>query len=392
MRNSDSKKNFEEIVIVDDNLNSLNANKRVLRRKGYHNLITFQYSKEFLKYDISNTGIVLSDIRMPEIDGFEVLKAVRNNEKYTPVIFLSGSRLEDDALSKAFELGVDDFIAKTAHPDEIVVRVKKAIRAGQLIAEKKQIEKSLHESEYKLVELNGILTSQQRQLVQSGKIAAIGQMAAGVAHEINNPTGFVISNFGTLKEYVSTFKKVIKCYEDLAETYKENDVKKQHKILTGIKEIYDKEDLTFIMDDVDKLLAESCDGAERISDIVQCLKGFARSDKDEITCYNINDGINATLKIVWNELKYKCNVQKKYGKIPQIKCYAGQLNQVWMNLLVNAAHAIPKRGDVKIETGTVKDYIYVKISDTGEGIEPKHMSRVLPIIKTKNKVLLGGLS
>lgn len=391
MNCSVSIKNLDKIILVDDCINSLKANKRLLKREGYE-VVTFQYPKEFLKYDISNTGLVICDIRMPEIDGFEVLKAIRNNDKYIPVIFLSGSYLEGKDLSNAFELGADDFITKTAGANEIVIRVRKALRAGKLIADKKHIENALSKSKYKLVELNEILTSQQRQLVQSEKIAAIGQIAAGVAHEINNPTGFVKSNIGTLKEYVGIFKKAIKYYEDLAETYKKNDIKNQHKILAEIKRLYQEEDLTFLMDDVDKLLAESCDGTEQISDIVQSLKSFARSDKDKASYCDIHDGINATLKIVWNELKYKCSVKKKYGKIPQINCYAGQLNQVWMNLLVNAAHAIPKKGDVEIETGTIKNHVYVKISDTGTGIEPKHMKKLFdPFFTTKEEGKGTGL-
>lgn len=225
----------------------------------------------------------------------------------------------------------------------------------------------------------------QAQLIQSEKLASIGQLAAGVAHEINNPTGFVMSNLGTLKGYVTAFRKTLAAYDALAAAAADGNGHDMHGALARVKEIQQEEDLAYIMDDVDGLLGDSLDGMERIRDIVQGLKSFARIDENErMKEADINEGIEATLKIVWNELKYKCTVNKELGPLPRILCNLGQLNQVFMNLLVNAAHAIPDQGEITIKTEATDDQVIVRISDTGSGIAPESIPRLFdPFFTTK---------
>lgn len=267
-------------------------------------------------------------------------------------------------------------------------RVARAVTLGLqgIEAETKRrcAEEALHASKEQLEEANRRLTENQSQLVQSEKMACIGQLAAGIAHEINNPVGFVMSNIGTLTGYVAAMKKMLDQYEELARAVRREDGTRHTDVLDRIGETRRREELAYIMADIDKLLAESIDGTGRIRDIVQNLKNFARTDDEQAKLANINDGIEATLKIVWNELKYKCAVHKRLGDIPPIRCNPGQLNQVFLNLLVNAAQAILEHGDVTISTEAVDGCVVVRVSDTGRGIRPEHLPKIFdPFFTTK---------
>ena len=247
-------------------------------------------------------------------------------------------------------------------------------------------------SKARLEVLNEKISSNQIQLIQSEKMASIGQLAAGVAHEINNPVGFITSNLGTLTEYVELFKSLIKLYDKIDSVIPKNISNDVSEIQAQIIQLKREEDITFVLEDIDTLLAESKDGATRVKEIVQNLKSFARLDEDERKYGNINDGIEATLKIVWNELKYKCEVQKELGDIPDILCNPGQLNQVFMNLFVNASHAIEKEGVITITTEHDENNITIKVFDTGKGIEPGHLTKLFdPFFTTKPEGVGTGL-
>jgi signal transduction histidine kinase len=244
--------------------------------------------------------------------------------------------------------------------------------------------KALGEANKNLEEMNERLMANHNQLIQSEKMASIGQLAAGVAHEINNPVGFVKSNLGTLTGYVKTFKTIFEEYKGLAGAMRNGDDKVQTVILENVEKISEKEDLPYILEDIDNLLTESIEGTERVRDIVQNLKSFARVDEAQIKEADINEGIEATLKIVWNELKYKCTVRKNLEPLPLIRCYPGQLNQVFMNILVNAAQAIPEKGDITIETEATGTHIVIRISDTGVGIKTENIPKLFdPFFTTK---------
>ena len=229
----------------------------------------------------------------------------------------------------------------------------------------------------------------QAQILQSEKMAAIGQLAAGVAHEINNPTGFVSSNLKTLSDYQSDILSLIEEYRKLAAHLKEAMAKAQfpgpipeqmERIVTLESEV----DIDYILDDSPNLIKESQEGTERIKRIVIDLKDFAHPGEDKVQTIDINKGIESTLNIVWNELKYKAEVKKEYGHLPLVKGYPHQLNQVFMNLLVNAAQAIEKRGEIRIATRAVDGYVEIEISDTGVGIPKQDLLKIFdPFFTTK---------
>ncbi|MDP3842809.1 MAG: ATP-binding protein [Oxalobacteraceae bacterium] len=221
------------------------------------------------------------------------------------------------------------------------------------------------------------LEEAQNQLLQSEKLASIGQLAAGVAHEINNPVGFVNSNLGALQRYTQDMLKLLAAYELLEDALAEDK-------LQGIKQLKKDIDAEFLREDIGNLLTESLDGLQRVKRIVQDLKDFSHVDESERQWADLETGLESTLRVVWNELKYKAEVVKEYGAIPQIECFPSQLNQVFMNLLVNASHAIEEHGRITIRTGQDEENVWVEVEDSGKGIRPEHLGRIFePFFTTK---------
>jgi len=236
------------------------------------------------------------------------------------------------------------------------------------------------ESVAQLKAVNTQLTQMQNQLLQSEKLASIGLLAAGVAHEINNPIGFVNSNLSTLKHYVDDLLAVIDAYEAAA-----GEDADASGCFTAVNALKAEVELDYLKEQAVALLAESHEGLDRVKKIIQSLKDFSRIEMTETWRKDdLRQGIESTLSVVWNELKYKCDVRKEYGDIPPVECVLSHLNQVFMNLLVNAAHAIEGHGVVTIRTGCKGDEVWVEITDTGKGIAPENLSRIFdPFFTTK---------
>lgn len=222
------------------------------------------------------------------------------------------------------------------------------------------------------------LKQSQSTILQQEKMASVGQLAAGVAHEINNPVGFIMSNLGTLGKYVERLKEFIglqtKASESVLSPESLEELDAERKKLK----------VDHVLEDIPELIKESVDGAERVKEIVQNLKSFSRIDETEVKSADINECLETTIKIVWNELKYKCEVVKEYGELPLTLCNAQQLNQVFVNLLVNAAQAIENQGIITIKTWAEDNTIFVSISDTGNGIPGKNLGKLFePFFTTK---------
>ncbi|MCK9297286.1 MAG: PAS domain S-box protein, partial [Desulfobulbaceae bacterium] len=225
-----------------------------------------------------------------------------------------------------------------------------------------------------LAEAYADLKATQSQMLQREKMASVGQLAAGVAHEINNPVGFVTSNLTTLAKYIDRLTEFI----DLQDKAVNSDLRGQ--LQTARKELK----IDYIAEDARDLIRESLEGTGRVSTIVRGLKSFSRIDEARLQSADINECLEATLNIVWNELKYKAAVSKEYGEIPQTFCNPQQLNQVFMNLLVNAAQAIAKQGEIRIRTSHENNLILVCIADTGCGIAAENLPRIFePFFTTK---------
>lgn len=252
-------------------------------------------------------------------------------------------------------------------------------------------EEVLRQNRDELAHLNADLKASQVQLVQSEKMASLGTMAAGVAHEINNPIGFVKNNVCVLREYMDVLVPLLEDYQALAQEQSENNP----ALLKQIEERLAGEKLDYLLKDISPLLDDTTEGTERVSNIVAGLKSFARLDESEEKLFDLNECIETTLRMVWNELKYKCKVHKKLAELPQVFGNPGQINQVIMNLLVNAAQAIPVEGDITIETQCQDRQVLLRISDTGEGIDPDYLDKIFTPFFTSKAVGKGtglGLS
>jgi two-component system NtrC family sensor kinase len=310
------------------------------------------------------------------VKGFEV-KMHRKDGSVFWVLFNSRAVYGEDG-SMLYHEGMAENISDRKAAEETA-------ETNRIVLERKNTE---------LQEAYGELQVAQSKILQQEKMASVGQLAAGVAHEINNPIGFIMSNLNSLKKYterLSQFMHIqLEAVHDLS-----NGKETIEAVLRRIDEERRSLKIDYIIDDLEHVVGESLEGVDRVRKIVQDLKSFSRIDEEEYKMSNINSGLESTINIVWNELKYKAEVRKEFGNISPTKCNLGQLNQVFMNLLINAAHAIEEHGEITVKTWESKNAIYIAVSDTGSGISEEKINKVFEPFYTTKEVGKGtglGLS
>ncbi len=347
------------VILIDASDNIIRCNKilTALTGRSYSELLNRKWQDVFkesgFSYKISSSGSI---------------------EYYHP-----GGRYFNYDIYYVKNLGTASTYTAVITLQDITDRKKREEERERTEEELKKSKEMLEAHHKELEKAYAELKAAQSQILQQEKMASIGQLAAGIAHEVNNPVGFIMSNLSSLQKYVSRLSEFI---DVQTETIKK--LSGDGKILNAITESRKSLKVDYIIDDLGNLIRESLDGAERVKKIVQDLKSFSRIDEAEWKMADINAGIESTINIVWNELKYKATVKKEYGDIPLTKCNPGQLNQVFMNILVNAAHAIEKQGEITMKTWHDNGYIYISISDTGCGIPADKIDRIFePFFTTK---------
>jgi len=258
------------------------------------------------------------------------------------------------------------------------------------ITDRKLAEESAVKAYNELKQANRELKEMQSQLVQSEKLASIGQLAAGVAHEMNTPVGFVTGNFQTLESHLKKILDLLAMHEELTGQAELLGNPQLRTIIDGIGQFRDDKQIDFILEDIQRLFVDSREGVDRTVEIIQNLKDFSRIDQPGSRGeYDLNEGIKATLVVARNEIKYDADVKTEFSEVPPFFCHSGQINQVLLNILVNAAQAIKSqerddRGTITIKTYTSDDVAVCEISDDGPGIPPDKLSKVFdPFFTTK---------
>jgi two-component system NtrC family sensor kinase len=365
------------ILIVDDNSANLGVLSDALSQEGFEVRVakSGKMALERVKYALPD--LILLDVMMPEIDGFETCRRLQANPETThiPVIFMTA--LSDTANKvEGFQLGAVDYITKPFQQEEVLARVKLHLKL-HVLAEKLEEKNMLLEQ--KVVEVSKAyedLQKMQIKLIQSEKMSGLGQLAAGIAHEINNPINFIAGNLGHAQEYAHNLLKIIHLYQ-------EDYVIPTPRIQTAIDEI----ELDFLEEDFIKILNSINLGTQRIQEIVKSMRIFSRVDEAEVKTVNIHEGIDSTLTLLHHRLKVKpdhpeIELIKEYGQLPQVECHAGQLNQVFMNIISNAIDALDESNQqrsfaeiqqhpnrIQISTKVIDDnWIAIHISDNGRGV------------------------
>ncbi len=240
--------------------------------------------------------------------------------------------------------------------------------AERLTASAKKVEAANEELAGTLRELR----ETQAQLVQTEKMASVGQLAAGVAHEINNPLGFIVSNLNSLGGYVEDIKRALSVTEGVIGAVKAGSPEVSAKVEEADR-VREEIDLDYVLSDIDSVVGESIEGADRVRKIVADLRDFSHVDSPDVTEADVNELIEKTLSVAANELKYKAEVIRELGDVPAIPCFGGQLSQVLLNLLVNAVQAIEERGTVTVRSGQAGGDVWIEVADTGCGIPEEHL-------------------
>lgn len=304
------------------------------------------------------------------------------HEQVRGVLYLANKR-DAKEFSTSDEAIVSMFCSQIEHTlerNELLEELKESNLALQKDIEERHVaEQELIKERKEHKALIQKLQNAQNQLLQSEKLASIGQLAAGVAHEINNPVGYISSNLGCLKGYVDDVWDALIVYREACVILPDDSAEAKK-----IKACEEELDLDFLTSDLESLMRETQEGLDRVKQIVQDLKDFSHVDEVEWQWADLHKGLNSTLNIVHNELKYKADVKKEFGSLPLVECVVSQLNQVFLNLLVNAAQSIEEYGVISVKTGAEENEVWVEITDTGQGIPQDKANRIFePFFTTK---------
>lgn len=353
------------ILIVEDDDAHASAIGRAIRASGMNAEIDVVGSLKAFHDRVARQppDVAIMDLNLPDGRAVEALTSPAEDGAF-PILLMTSYGNEQVAV-EAIKSGALDYIVKSPEAfSSMPVTLECALREWRLLQEKKRVEKQLKES--------------QAQVIQQEKMASIGLLAAGVAHEINNPMGFIISNLSSLGKYTD---KLIQFIEFQGQAL---DKCADEATRSSLAEQKLQIKLEYLVTDLRELISESLDGSRRVSKIVQDLQTFSRADNNEVVPSDLNETIMRTINMVRNEIKYVAELELRLENLPPVNCQPQQIGQVVMNLLMNAAHSIQSRGLITLATSQVGDSVEISVTDNGCGISPEHLERIFePFFTTK---------
>ncbi|WP_298918924.1 response regulator [uncultured Nostoc sp.] len=390
------------ILVVDDTTTNLEMVFEILTYVGFEVATEMDGKRALKKAESMQPDLILLDVMMPGIDGFETCKKLKQNSATCdiPVIFMTANS-DTDSKVTGLSIGAVDYITKPFHEEELLARIKTHLQLRNLT---KTLEKRVAERTAALSRALKDLQESQLQLVQTEKMSALGQLVAGVAHEINNPVGFIHGNLRHASVYFQDMINLI----DLYQLHYPNPVPEIQEEIAAI-------DLKYMLSDLPNLISSMKEGVQRIRNISTSLRTFSRADSDRKVSCNIHDGIDSTIMILKYRLKASkdrpdIQVIKDYDNLPELECFLGQLNQVFMNLLANAIDALEEsnvgRTYIEIEANPNqvliqttlnenKNHILIRIKDNGMGMSADVQQKIFDHLFTTKPVGQGtglGLS
>ncbi|WP_442948860.1 hybrid sensor histidine kinase/response regulator [Nostoc sp.] len=371
------------ILLVDDNPNNLKVLSEMIQGYGWKALMATNGESAIEQTEYALPDLILLDVMMPGIDGFETCRRLKANPitQNIPVIFMTALSDSKDKV-KGLEIGAVDYVTKPFQQEEVIARLKLHLKISHLTY---TLEQRVQERTAELTQSLQQLQQTQLQLIQSEKMSTLGQLVAGIGHEINNPIGFIEGNFSYITEYTNNLLHLVNLQQQ----------KLPHPE-PEIEELLNQMDFEYLAEDIPKLLASMRQGIDRLKGISLSLRTFARSDISSKMEFQIHEGINSTLMLLKHRLKNQgdhptIEVVTQYGKLPPISCYPGQLNQVFMNIIANAIDAFDdlnqNHSDQKIaacpNTITIttsvncqQETVTICIQDNGPGMLPEVQTRI----------------
>ena len=375
MHQQTSYSSDNRILIVDDEVAIRRLFAEVLNQR-YECVTAADAQQAFSRLAEQQFALVITDVQMPGLSGVELLRKILSDFPDVAVIMVSGIDRTQRVIDM-LRLGAFDYLIKPCDLDVLQLSVERALERRILQRDGKRYSQDLESRNAELAAQQTELVRLQAQLIQSEKMASLGQLAGGVAHELNNPAGFIYSNMETLDRYVSSLNRLLFEYDELPLT---------GELLARVTAVKREIRYERLSADLASMIVDCQEGARRIRDIVLNLRTFSRLDEPEVNKVDIHAGIDATIRLL--SQYYGSNnitLRRDYGDLPLVNCFAGQLNQVWMNLLTNAAQAIGSGpGEVRIETSVNDGMVAVTISDTGRGISADDLKKIFdPFFTTK---------
>lgn len=394
--------NTETILVIDDSPTNLEVLYATLSCAGYEVLVEMDGISGIEQTKNNPPDLILLDIMMPKLDGFETCRRLQADPstKDIPIIFITAlSDIEEKV--KGLSLGAVDYITKPFQQNEVLARVKLHLKMRRLNIEldqqKQQLEKRVEERTYELSQALEQLKKTQLQLIQAEKISSLGQVVAGISHEVNNPIGLISTNLYYAKSYVEELISLVKLYQNNF-PYPGGDI--EDKI--------ERMDLDHVLEDLPKLISSMKLGTDNIRGIMQSLRNFSRADGERKKPVDIHQGLETTLLILQHRLKAKAKrpaiqVVKEYGNLPKIECYSGQINQVFMNILVNSIDSLDNsfvinhwalkdkkqraNPQIRISTNIDKEAVKITIANNGKGMSDVLQSQIFqPFFSTEPKI------